>query len=47
VARELQEEDLAQDQWLREHDPEVAQVAEEEEVAAVISDATPDDPAPA
>lgn len=38
VARELREEERAQDEWLREHDPTVAQVAEAEEAAAIASD---------
>jgi branched-chain amino acid transport system permease protein len=47
LARELREEERAQDQWLREHDPEVAEVAEAEAAAAIASDAIPEDPAPA
>jgi hypothetical protein len=38
VARELREEERAQDEWLREHDPTVAKVAEAEEEAAVDAD---------
>jgi branched-chain amino acid transport system permease protein len=34
-ARELRDEERAQDQWLREHDPELAEVAEAEERAAL------------
>jgi len=38
VARELQEEERAQDQWLRAHDPEAAAAAESEEAAAIAAD---------
>jgi len=38
LARELQEEERAQDQWLRAHDPDAAAVAESEEAAAVAAD---------
>ncbi len=38
VARELREEERAQDEWLREHDPTVARVAEAEEEAALDAD---------
>jgi branched-chain amino acid transport system permease protein len=38
VARELQEEDRAQDEWLRAHDPSAAAAAEAEELASIAAD---------
>jgi branched-chain amino acid transport system permease protein len=39
IARELQEEDRAQDQWLREHDPDAARLVAAEEGRAIADDA--------
>jgi branched-chain amino acid transport system permease protein len=38
VARELRKEERAQDEWLRAHDPSVAEAAEAEEAAAIAAD---------